>query len=356
MNDLRYYFSSIFLCVALFQMPLAAQVAVATTTPQPAVEITTENITARISAFAEQNLIHPGDLIDVDVVGSTEYDWRGTLSPEGFLSGIKFTENPIFALCRSEESVAEQIAKSYSPILRAPQVSVRIIDRSGRPLSVIYGAVKKNQRFQIKRPILLNEMIVVAGGFTDKASGEIQIFRPPSLNCLSEISKSSEHSAEAGEKSEPKISPDKTDETQYINIKISDLLAGKTNPQIFSGDVVNVLEAKPIYVVGAVGVPKQISVRSEITLTRAVDSAGGILKNADATKVVIFRRGTGETKTIEADLNKIKAGQAEDIVLQAFDVVDVAQTGREKRKFPPVLKMDELNGKSAQILPLRIID
>ncbi|MDM7924023.1 MAG: hypothetical protein QUS14_17160 [Pyrinomonadaceae bacterium] len=32
-------------------------------------------------------LIHYGDLIDIDVVGSFEYDWRGTLTQEGFIDG-----------------------------------------------------------------------------------------------------------------------------------------------------------------------------------------------------------------------------------------------------------------------------
>lgn len=345
MNDLRYYFSSIFLCAVFFQTPLAAQVA-APQTEQPT-ETKIENAPVPV---AEQNLIHAGDLIDVDVVGSTEYDWRGALSPEGFLSGLNFIQNPIYALCQTEESVAAQIAKSYSRILRDPQVAVKILDRSNRPSAFIYGAVKKNQRFQIKRPVLLNELIVLSGGFTDAASGEIRIFRPPNGNCLSEISKQTET---PGDTSAP---PNKADETQYITVKIGDLLAGKQNPQILSGDTVTVLDVKPIYVVGAVGVPKQIAARGDITLSRAVLSAGGILKGADAAKIVVFRRGAGETKIIEADLDKINAGQAEDIVLQPFDVVEVSQTGREKRRFPPVLKLDEASAKAAQILPLRVIE
>jgi len=29
--------------------------------------------------------VHQGDIIDVDVVGSFEFDWRGGLNPEGFI-------------------------------------------------------------------------------------------------------------------------------------------------------------------------------------------------------------------------------------------------------------------------------
>lgn len=357
-KDWRYYFSSIFLCAVFFQTQVSAQTGM-TAAPSPTPEASAADAEKK-TIIAEENLIHSGDLIDVDILGSTDYDWRGRLNPEGFLNGVKFTENPIYALCQTEESVAEKVAAAYARLLRAPQVSVKILDRSQRPVSVLFGAVKKNQRFQIKRPILLNELIVISGGFTDKASGEIQIYRPQSLNCLSEVSKPREQATgESGEKSGESAPLAQTADSQYISVKITDLLAGKSNPQILSGDIVTVLEAKPIYVIGAVGVPKQISVRAQqITLSRAVDSAGGLLKGADAKKITIFRRGEngGETKIIEADLDKIKAATAEDVSLQAFDIVEVAETGREKRKFPPVLKTDNSGAQSAQNLPLRVID
>ena len=35
-------------------------------------------------AGSEANLIHLGDVIDIDVEGNLEFDWRGPLTPEGF--------------------------------------------------------------------------------------------------------------------------------------------------------------------------------------------------------------------------------------------------------------------------------
>ncbi len=348
-NKRWYYFSFIFHFVFVFQISVFAQ----TTTPS---KENLENV--REPQKSEQELMHSGDLIDVDVIGSTEYDWRGTLNPEGFLSGINFTGNPIYALCQTEESVAAKIAASYAKILREPKVVVKILDRSNRPVSILYGAVKKNQRFQIKRPVWLNELIIVSGGFTDKVSGEIQILRPPNSNCEKEKLKPIESSgAVPVEKDEKIAQTSKSDETQYINIKISDLLSGKkeANPQILSGDIITVLEAKPIYVIGGVGTPKQIPLRTQITLSRAIDSAGGLAKGADAKKVTIFRK-TAEPKIIEADLEKIKANQAEDIILQAFDIVEVTETGHEKRKFPPIINANDLGQKTAGNLPLRVVD
>ncbi|HXG83494.1 MAG TPA: SLBB domain-containing protein [Pyrinomonadaceae bacterium] len=327
---------------------------VASQIPAPTVP---EINTVAASLVAEENLIHPSDLIDVDVVGSTEFDWRGTLSPEGFLSGINFTDAPVYALCQSEENVASKIAESYGKILRDPKVIVKILDRSNRPVSVLYGAVKKNQRFQIKRAVLLNELIILAGGFTDRVSGEIQIYRPPNLNCLNQPSKPSEETVETTENKDAAPAAQVVP-SEYINIKIGDLLSGKSqfNPQILSGDIITVPEAKPVYVTGGVASPKQIPVRSQITLSRAIDSAGGLTKDADAGEIRVFRRNGVEISTIAADLNKIKAGQAEDIFLQAFDVVEIAQSGREKRKFPPVIKEYVENQRQADKLPLQIIE
>ena len=303
--------------------------------------------------------VHFGDLIDVDVVGSAEYDWRGTITPEGFLSGIDFVEEPIYALCRTEDDIARQVEKAYGKLLREPKVVVRVLDRSGRPVSVLYGAVKTPQRFQIQRSVRLNELIILSGGITERASGEIQIFRPQYLSCQAEKKSDENKTALDEEKRTSFVSTRREDNgSTYINIKIADLLAGKAdaNPLILTGDIVTILEAEPIYIIGGVAAPKQISSRSQITVSRAIATAGGLTKEADGTKIVIFRRNGRENKTIEVDLDAVKAEKAEDIVLQAFDVVDIPQKGKTKRKFPPVIRSIEGGEKNALNLPLRIVD
>jgi protein involved in polysaccharide export with SLBB domain len=359
----QYYFPIIFLCAVLFQNRIFGQIV----PPQPPSETNYKNSSIENGVASEEQLIHFGDLIDVDVIGSTEYDWRGTLNAEGFLNGVNFTQNPIYGLCQAESDVAAKIAAEYGRILRAPTVAVKILDRSNRAVAVLYGAVKKNQRFQIKRPVRLSEIIVRAGGFTERASGAIQILRAPKLNCQREaakqtVAKAVPAAAVSGAPPIEKATKSESQETEYINIEIGDLLAGKkeANPQILSGDVVTVLESKPIYVIGAVGAPKLISIRAQIiTLSRAVASAGGLAKNADATKITIFRRAAvgGEAKTIDADLVKVKAGATEDIVLQAFDIVEVAQKGNTKRKLSPLLNAgDQIRERAARNLPLQIIN
>lgn len=337
----------VFLCIFFWQSQIFPQTSAPTVTPE-----------TKTQKETELNLIHLGDLIDVDVLGSFEYDWRGTLTPEGFLDGLDALENRVFGLCRSEEDVAKEIAKSYSKMLRDPKVVVKILDRSNRPNSTLFGAVKTPQRFQIKRTVFLNELIILAGGLTEKASGEIQIFRPASLSCSEIAPQKNQTATTDGETRERFISARQDNGSQFINIRITDLLSGKkeANVQILAGDVVTVLEAQPIYVIGGVTTPRQIATRSQMTVSRAIAGAGGLSKNADATKVTIFRRVKNETKIIETDLDKIKANQAEDIVLQAFDIVEVAQKGSDKRKYPPIVKVDDASVENSSKLPLLIID
>lgn len=304
----------------------------------------------------QEDLLHFGDLIDVDVLGIAEYDWRGRLTPEGFLDGIEYVEEPIFGLCRSEKAVSLDIAKNFEKLLREPKVVVRIIDRSSRAVSVLEGAVKKPQRFQIKRAVRLNELLIASGGLTDRASGEIRIFRPQNLSCVANQEESIRTQIGAPkEKQIVKVS--QVNGSQTFSVTVAELLSGKmeANPQVLSGDIVTVLEAAPIYIIGGVNSPKQISSRAQTTLLRAIDSAGGLSKEATENSVLVFRRTGGETKTIEADLVKIKAKQAEDLPLQAYDVIDVGQKGSPKKKYSPIIQSEESGNKSA-LLPLRVID
>ena len=291
-------------------------------------------------------LVHFGDLIEVDVIGSYEYDWRGSLTPEGFLDGLDTIPDQIYALCQTEAHLADVIQKELTKTLREPQVSVRILDRSNRAVAFLSGAVRSPKRFQIKRKVYLNELLVLSGGITDRSSGEISIFRPANLNCT-ETKKSS--GGEFVKASQP-------GGAETMNIKISDILRGEqsANPQILSGDIVTVSEALPVYVIGGVNVPQQIPMRNQLTLSRAISISGGLAKEGNS-RITIFRREGRDTKSIVADLERITAG-AEDPVLKPFDIVDVPQKGKPARTRPPVLDKVAPLTLTLAGLPLRIVD
>lgn len=325
---LTIYRSLLFFCVA-FQ-------AVSTANAQDAKPAETPTITV-----ASNDLVHFGDLIDVDIVGGFEFDWRGKLTPEGFLDGLEGFSEPVFGLCRSEAQIASDVARVYSRILREPKVVVRIIDRSNRAVATLSGAVKAPARFRLRRKATLRELLVMAGGLLDSSSGEVAIFRPKNASCAASTA----------------IFAPSDNTSQTFLIKISDLLKGGQgfDPEIVGGDIVTVLTADPIYVIGAVGNPRPIFSREKLSLSRVIAMAGGLAKNADGGKITVFRRENAATKVIEADLMKIEKGESVDELLKPFDIIEVAARGRQKQKFPPVIVRDDPRDKRPD-LPLRIVE
>jgi hypothetical protein len=144
---------------------------------------------------------------------------------------------------------------------------------------------------------------------------------------------------------------------ERLSVKISDILRGdpNANPRILSGDIVTVSEAMPVYVIGGVNSPQQISIRNQLTLSRAIATAGGLAKEGNS-NITIFRREGRESKVVQADLAKIAAGQSEDPVLRAFDIVDVPQKGKPSRVRPPVIDSSLSGGLLLGTLPLRVVD
>src|SRR5687768_401897 len=289
--------------------------------------------------------IHFGDVVDVDVVGSLEFDWRGSLNPEGFLDGMDRVEEPVFALCRSEREVAASITQQYRRILRDPEVVVRIIDRSNRALAYVTGAVTTPHRFQIARPVSLAELIVLSGGITDASNGEINIFRPPNVNCLPEGPQPLVRDASlrnAGTR---------------ISIKIADLLTGdpSANVPVVSGDIVTVTEAPPVFVAGDVISPRRMNLTPDLTLSRAVATAGGASRSYKGQKARIHRRGSA-AGPLEYDLGDILGKKIEDPKLQPYDVVEVDQKGVQPRKVAASAEAGTTGPDRLAMLPLKIVD
>lgn len=294
------------------------------------------------------DLVHPGDVIDVDVLGGFEFDWRGTLTPEGFLDGLDGFSEPVRGLCRSETDIAADVARVYGRLLRDPKIVVRIVDRSNRAVARIDGAVRMPTRFRIQRRVHLRELIVLAGGLTDRASGEIRLLRPRNMSC--------QPSDDARPPGDTIPAPDNG--TQTRNIKISELLGGTpdANPQVLSGDIITVTRAEPVYIIGAVNNPRPIYSPTELTVSRAIASAGGLARSADARKISILRRDGAGRNYIEVDLVKIKRGDAPDEVLKQFDILDVAAKGGGRREYPPVGPADDTRDHGNGDLPLKVVD
>lgn len=263
-------------------------------------------------------LLGPGDVLDVRVFGQPELTSTVQVDSDGNLSSLPFLETPIPAKCRSEKQVQKDITTAYAKFINNPQVSVRISERNSRQPATVFGAVRQPTRVEMKRKVRLNELMAVSGGFTERASGTIQILHTEPLMC-----------PEPGEESE--AAPIDGTKIPLQIVKISELRAGKieANPVIRPGDYVLVTEAEPIYITGAVLSPGGIYLREELMLSRALAMVGGPRKEAKLSDVKIFRQvpGSANQEVIHVDVAAIKKNQKPDFPLQAYDVVEVSEAG-----------------------------
>ena len=263
-------------------------------------------------------LLGPGDVVEIRVFGQPDLSSTAQVDSDGNLSSLPFLEEPIPAKCRTEKAVQKDIAAAYAKLINNPQVSVRITERNSRQPATVFGAVRQSARLEMKRKVRLNEVIAASGGFTERASGTIQVLHTEPVMC-----------PEAGEEADAK--PIDGTRIPLQIVKIADLRAGKidANPIIRPGDYVLVTEAEPIYITGAVVSPQGVYLREQLTLSRALAMVGGTRKEAKLTDVRIYRQKPGSTEqdVIHVDVAAIKKSQKPDFLLMPYDVVEIPEAG-----------------------------
>ena len=263
-------------------------------------------------------LLGPGDVLDVRVFGQSDLNSTVQVDSDGNLSSLPFLETPIKAKCRTDKEVQKDIAAAYSKFIKNPQVSVRISERNSRQPATVFGAVRQPARIEMKRKVRLNELMAVSGGFTERASGTIQILHTEPLMC-----------PEPGEEAE--AAPIDGTRIPLKIVKISELRAGKpgANPVIRPGDYVLVTEAEPVYITGAVNSPGGIYLRDQLMLSRALAMVGGTRKEAKLSEVKIYRQipGSANQEVLTVDVGAIKKNKQPDFLLQAYDVIEVGEAG-----------------------------
>jgi polysaccharide export outer membrane protein len=262
-------------------------------------------------------VLGPGDTLDVRVFGQPDLNWTGEVDADGNISSLPFVETPIRAQCRTDKEIQKDIIAAYSKYLNKPQISVRLTGRNSRPPAMVNGAVPAPTRVQMLRRVRLNEVITVSGGFTERANGDIQVLHTTPVMC-----------PEPGEVVEPILTSEGLSSDALRVYKIADLMAGKpeANPIIRPGDVVTVMEAKPVYITGMVVAPQPLLLRDGMTLTRAIAMVGGDIKgDAKTSDVRIYRTkpGSSEQEVVRVDLAAIKKQKKPDVLLQPYDVIEV---------------------------------
>ena len=270
-------------------------------------------------------LLGPGDVLDIRIFGQADLNSIAEVDADGNISSLPFLETPIRAQCRTDKEVQQDIAKAYAKYIRNPQVSVHISERKSRQPATVSGAVKSPMQVTMLRRVRLHELITKAGGWTDRASGTIQIMHTEPEMC-----------PEPTAIFRPAAAKSSTDSFGISVLRLTDLKAGKegADPYIRPGDVVIVTEAEPVYVMGAVSAPRELPLRDQLTLGRAIAMAGGPQRLANTSEVHIYRTKDGLVgqEDFKYNYDAIKKGKAPDVLLKPYDIIDVPQSGAFSRK------------------------
>jgi len=257
--------------------------------------------------------IGPGDVLEVRVSMAPELSRDGVRVDQRGMIRMPMWDDDVRAACLTEGELAASITKIYLKYKREPHVDVFVKEFHSQPVAVT-GAVRSASNFKLQRQVRLLELLSFAGGPSDAAGQTVQIVHAggPSL-C------EKDNEAVANEMG------------GLVSYKLEDTLRGVqgANPYVRPGDIVRVLDADQVYVIGNVLRPTSIPLKEPITISRAIAFAGGTAPSTKKDKVRIIRQTPGSTtkQQIFVDLGAIEKRKAEDVLLLANDIVDVPISG-----------------------------
>lgn len=162
----------------------------------------------------------PGDVVDLRVYGQPEFNGPLVIDDDGNIE-LPFVDDPVFAKCKTDREIQREITSQLKKYIKRPQVSVRVTDRRSRPPAVVYGAVRSPQRVMMNRQVRLLELLAWAGGVTEQAGSEIQIFHTQPVLCPSSQEDEAEGliSTEDGAQSESGASEFQLAQNQDVSIR-----------------------------------------------------------------------------------------------------------------------------------------
>ncbi|CAN5718251.1 hypothetical protein BH20ACI4_BH20ACI4_00100 [soil metagenome] len=281
------------------------------TTTKTSVNDSTVAVLTNDNTANERYRIGYQDVLQITIFRHPELSRPVSVNPNGtiFLPRI---DKAIVAVCKTEQELADEITAAYKKdYLKDPFVDVRAVEQKSQAFGVI-GAVEKPGYFFISKKIHLLEMLAFAGGPNKEAGTRMLVARTGSSSfCQNDIPVANEDEKEI----------------QLFDFKIRDVQEAKVNFWMQPGDIVSVLEADFVYVVGNVNKPGRIALKDPISLTQAIATAEGFKPASKKSYIRVLRQksGTSEREELIFNLNDIEKLKIPDPILQVNDIVAVSE-------------------------------
>lgn len=209
------------------------------------------------------------------------------------------------------DQLEAELVKRLSVTLVSPAVAVSVTEYKSQPISV-FGEVVTPGVHQLEDGQRLVDILAMVGGVKPEAGPFVRITRR----------------IEYGHIPLPGAADDPTGQYSVAEVQLRPLVDAKTPEKdilIKPYDIISVPKAEFVFIAGDVtkagGIP--LTEGRTISITEALSIAGGPLKTAAPNKSQILRavEGTPKHTEIPVDVKKIMSGKAEDMQLQAGDVL-----------------------------------
>ncbi|HWL95243.1 MAG TPA: polysaccharide biosynthesis/export family protein [Phycisphaerae bacterium] len=269
-----------------------------------------DNVLKEIYAqFHRPYRIGAGDVLRVSLTGLTGIEML--MEPTEVLARVNRRGEitlpmvgPVKVVDREIEDVEQAIYEAYVPkFVSSLGLSVEVHEYKSTDVVVVGaallpGLIKLNRE---QRDVL--HAVVLAGGMSDLASGQIVLQRVRSPREKLELNIRNTHHLKTAMALEP----------------------------LESGDVVTVVAAQPntVFVGGLVTTPgpKEFPPGTRINALQALAAGGGVIENLFPSEATLIRRmPTGEDLFVRLDLNKTRCGEDPNVVLAAGDILWVPET------------------------------
>jgi polysaccharide export outer membrane protein len=238
-------------------------------------------------------------VLEVTVFGNDDLSRSPTVQTTGRIAVPLLGDVVVAGLTTQEiqRELTERLGRSF---LVNPQLDVKVREYKSQFASVV-GEVNNPGRKPLRGRTRLIDLLLDAGGFTLRASGEVLIAR-------------SEGTFEDGSRLRRVRlgGPSAPEDPASLQIVM--------NP----GDVVSAMPKSFVTIEGEVAKPGRYLIEGELTVSGAISSAGGLTRSGSS--MVSVRRieaETGKTVILEVDLKAVRKGKQPDLVLQPSDAVSV---------------------------------
>ncbi len=259
---------------------------------------------ALLSPDPSEFRLGPGDVIDIELLGSGDGPQTTFVGPDGRIYFHLLQGQQVWGLTLADTT--KLLEHGLSQFVQSPQVSITLREVHSRRVWVL-GRISTPGLYELAQPMTVLEAISKAGGlFTSRMSGSTEELADLHHSFL--IRKG-----------------------QLVPIDFNSLIRkGDTSQNIYlqPDDFIYLPSAlgSEVYVMGAVYQPRSVAFKDQLTLLTAIAHCRGFIKGAKLTKVAIVRGSLRDPEIAVVNAETILSGKSPDVLLKPKDLVFIPES------------------------------